>query len=172
MCFYFQPLRRALTKMGASAQLLQSLIPDSQDNSLSFSVLNYLKRLKNQAKVEFEKLCADVINKSSSNNTQKVIKVFLIILVPICIPVPILYCTREWTISNQLVVNSCLQLSEQFLISCWWYKCYYYYYYSNEKKKWKKQSTMIDGNKLASYNIAGEIYCKDTPLPYLLGIKQ
>lgn len=68
----FQPLRRALTKMGASAQLLQSLMPDSQDNSLSFSVLNYLKRLKNQAKVEFEKLCADVINKSSSNNTQKV----------------------------------------------------------------------------------------------------
>uniref|UniRef100_A0A2A4K5L9 VWFA domain-containing protein n=1 Tax=Heliothis virescens TaxID=7102 RepID=A0A2A4K5L9_HELVI len=70
--YYVVPLRRALTKMGASAQLLQSLIPDSQDNSLSFSVLNYLKRLKNQAKVEFEKLCADVINKSSSNNTQKV----------------------------------------------------------------------------------------------------
>lgn len=58
--------------MGAPAQLLQVLIPDTQDNSLSFSVLNYLKRLKNQAKVEFEKLCADVINKSSSNNTQKV----------------------------------------------------------------------------------------------------
>ncbi|KAF9816109.1 hypothetical protein SFRURICE_003660 [Spodoptera frugiperda] len=70
--YYIVPLRRALTKMGASAQLLQSLMPDSQDNSLSFSVLNYLKRLKNQAKVEFEKLCADVINKSSSNNTQKV----------------------------------------------------------------------------------------------------
>ncbi|CAH0592364.1 unnamed protein product [Chrysodeixis includens] len=69
--YYVAPLRRALTKMGASQQLLQSLIPDSQDNSLSFSVLNYLKRLKNQAKVEFEKLCADVINKSSSNNTQK-----------------------------------------------------------------------------------------------------
>ncbi|XP_075971454.1 integrator complex subunit 6 isoform X3 [Anticarsia gemmatalis] len=69
--YYVAPLRRALTKMGASAQLLQSLIPDSQDNSLSFSVLNYLKRLKNQAKVEFEKLCADVINKSSSNNNQK-----------------------------------------------------------------------------------------------------
>ncbi|KAH9631664.1 hypothetical protein HF086_000319 [Spodoptera exigua] len=70
--YYAVPLRRALTKMGASAQLLQSILPDSQDNSLSFSVLNYLKRLKNQAKVEFEKLCADVINKSSSNNTQKV----------------------------------------------------------------------------------------------------
>lgn len=70
--YYVAPLRRALTKMGASPQLLQSLIPDSQDNSLSFSVLNYLKRLKNQAKVEFEKLCTDVINKSSSNNNQKV----------------------------------------------------------------------------------------------------
>lgn len=58
--------------MGASAPLLQSLIPDTQDNSLSYSVLNYLKRLKNQAKIEFEKLCADVINKASSNNTQKV----------------------------------------------------------------------------------------------------
>ncbi|CAB3240509.1 unnamed protein product [Arctia plantaginis] len=69
--YYVAPLRRALTKMGASAQLLQSLVPDSQDNSLSFSVLNYLKRLKNQAKVEFEKLCADVINKSASNNNQK-----------------------------------------------------------------------------------------------------
>ncbi|RVE42208.1 hypothetical protein evm_013141 [Chilo suppressalis] len=70
--YYVAPLRRALTKMGASAPLLQSLIPDTQDNSLSFSVLNYLKRLKNQAKIEFEKLCADVINKASSNNTQKI----------------------------------------------------------------------------------------------------
>ncbi|KAL0851278.1 hypothetical protein ABMA28_007112 [Loxostege sticticalis] len=70
--YYVAPLRRALTKMGASAPLLQSLIPDTQDNSLSFSVLNYLKRLKNQAKIEFEKLCADVINKASSNNNQKI----------------------------------------------------------------------------------------------------
>ncbi|KAI8438346.1 hypothetical protein MSG28_010912 [Choristoneura fumiferana] len=58
--YNYPPLRRALTKMGASAPLVQSLIPDTQDNSLSFSVLNYLKRLKNQAKIEFEKLCADV----------------------------------------------------------------------------------------------------------------
>ncbi|XP_026493645.1 integrator complex subunit 6 [Vanessa tameamea] len=70
--YYVTPLRRALTKMGASTPLVQSLIPDTQDNSLSFSVLNYLKRLKNQAKIEFEKLCADVINKASSGNTQKV----------------------------------------------------------------------------------------------------
>ncbi|XP_049880396.1 integrator complex subunit 6 [Pectinophora gossypiella] len=70
--YYVQPLRRALAKMGASAPLVQSLIPDTQDNSLSFSVLNYLKRLKNQAKIEFDKLCADVINKASSANNQKV----------------------------------------------------------------------------------------------------
>ncbi|XP_026319530.1 integrator complex subunit 6 isoform X2 [Hyposmocoma kahamanoa] len=69
--YYVAPLRRALAKMGASAPLVQSLIPDTQDNSLSFSVLNYLKRLKNQAKIEFEKLCADVINKSNSANNQK-----------------------------------------------------------------------------------------------------
>lgn len=77
-----QPLRRALTKMGASAPLLQSLIPDTQDNSLSYSVLNYLKRLKNQAKIEFEKLCADVINKASSNNSQKVNILIIIIAEP------------------------------------------------------------------------------------------
>ncbi|XP_059061896.1 integrator complex subunit 6 [Achroia grisella] len=70
--YYVAPLRRALTKMGASTPLLQSLIPDMQDNSLSFSVLNYLKRLKNQAKIEFDKLCADVINKASSSNNQKI----------------------------------------------------------------------------------------------------
>ncbi|XP_022117379.2 integrator complex subunit 6 isoform X1 [Pieris rapae] len=70
--YYVTPLRRALTKMGASAPLVQSLIPETQDICLSFSVLNYLKRLKNQAKIEFEKLCADVINKASSNNSQKV----------------------------------------------------------------------------------------------------
>ncbi|KAG7310901.1 hypothetical protein JYU34_003733 [Plutella xylostella] len=70
--YYVAPLRRALAKMGASAPLVQSLIPDTQDNSLSFSVLNYLKKLKNLAKIEFDKLCADVINKASSNNTQKV----------------------------------------------------------------------------------------------------
>lgn len=78
--FILQPLRRALTKMGAPAPLLQGLLPETQDNSLSFSVLNYLKRLKNQAKVEFEKLCADVINKASSNNNQKVFIIFLNIL--------------------------------------------------------------------------------------------
>ena len=59
----FQPLRRALTRMGAPGSLAQSLIPDTLDNSLSYSVLNYLKRLKNQAKIEFDRLCNEVGSK-------------------------------------------------------------------------------------------------------------
>lgn len=53
--------------MGAPCQLVQSLVPDSQDTSLSYSVLTYLKRMKNQAKIEFDKLCNEVINKVGSN---------------------------------------------------------------------------------------------------------
>jgi integrator complex subunit 6 len=49
--------------MGAQGSLSQSLIPDTFDNSLSYSVLNYLKRLKNQAKVEFDRLCSEVGSK-------------------------------------------------------------------------------------------------------------
>lgn len=58
--------------MGASAPLAQTLIPDNMDNSLSYSVLNYLKRLKNQAKIEFDRLCNEVISKqvASSNLTK------------------------------------------------------------------------------------------------------
>jgi integrator complex subunit 6 len=43
--------------MGAQGSIPQTLIPDSLDNSLSYSVVNYLKRLKNQAKIEYER-CA------------------------------------------------------------------------------------------------------------------
>lgn len=49
--------------MGAQGSLSQSLIPDTLDNSLSYSVLNYLKRLKNQAKMEFDRLCNEVGSK-------------------------------------------------------------------------------------------------------------
>jgi hypothetical protein len=41
--------------MGAS-NLAASLIPEAMDNSLSYSVLNYLKRLKNQAKQEYDRI--------------------------------------------------------------------------------------------------------------------
>ena len=41
--------------MGAG-NLATSLIPEAMDNSLSYSVLNYLKRLKNQAKIEYDRI--------------------------------------------------------------------------------------------------------------------
>lgn len=62
-----QSLRRALTRMGAPTPLAQTLIPDNMDNFLSYSVLNYLKRLKNQAKIEFDRLCNEVISKQVAN---------------------------------------------------------------------------------------------------------
>ncbi|XP_011135273.1 integrator complex subunit 6-A isoform X2 [Harpegnathos saltator] len=65
-------LRRALTRMGTPTALAQTLIPDSMDNTLSYSVLNYLKRMKNQAKIEFDRLCNEVISKqvTASNLTK------------------------------------------------------------------------------------------------------
>ena len=45
--YYATPLRRALTRMGAG-NLASSLVPETLDNCLSYTVLNYLKRLKNQ----------------------------------------------------------------------------------------------------------------------------
>jgi len=53
--YYAGPLRRALTRMGVG-NLAASLIPESMDNTLSYSVLNYLKRLKNQAKQEYDRI--------------------------------------------------------------------------------------------------------------------
>lgn len=64
--YYAASLRRALARMGAPTALAQTLIPDNMDNSLSYSVLNYLKRLKNQAKIEFDRLCNEVISKQGA----------------------------------------------------------------------------------------------------------
>lgn len=55
--------------MGAPAALAQTLIPDNMDNTLSYSVLNYLKRLKNTAKMEFDRLCNEVISKQQANKS-------------------------------------------------------------------------------------------------------
>jgi integrator complex subunit 6 len=41
--------------MGAG-NLANALIPETMDNCLSYSVLNYLKRLKNQAKIDYDKM--------------------------------------------------------------------------------------------------------------------
>ncbi|KAK8781703.1 hypothetical protein V5799_016958 [Amblyomma americanum] len=43
--YYAGPLKRALQRMGAP-----NLVPDSMENCLSYTVLNYLKRLKNQVR--------------------------------------------------------------------------------------------------------------------------
>ena len=53
--YYVTPLRRALARMG-----IHNLVPDQLDSCLSYSVISYLKRLKNQAKMEYEKLVASV----------------------------------------------------------------------------------------------------------------
>ena len=40
-------------------------VPDNMDNCLSYSVVSYLKKLKNQAKLEYDKMVALVGIKSS-----------------------------------------------------------------------------------------------------------
>lgn len=66
--YYAGPLRRAIARMcNNPSNLPQNLVPDNLDNSLSYSVLNYLKRLKNQAKLEYDKLCTEVSNKQNAN---------------------------------------------------------------------------------------------------------
>ncbi|KAA0193037.1 hypothetical protein HAZT_HAZT004906 [Hyalella azteca] len=52
--YYANPLRRALARMGA-----HNLVPDNLDNCLSFQVSNHLKKLKNQGKVEYDRICAE-----------------------------------------------------------------------------------------------------------------
>ena len=42
--FFTQPLKRALSRMG-----IQNLVPDNTENVLSYSVITYLKKLKNMA---------------------------------------------------------------------------------------------------------------------------
>lgn len=64
--YYAGPLRRALTKMGTPLALVQSLIPENSENYLSYSVSSYLKRLKNQAKVEYDKLCNEIIQRQAN----------------------------------------------------------------------------------------------------------
>lgn len=73
-CYYIAPLKRALTRMGAPPTLAQSLIPDAE-NTLSYSVSQYLKKLKIQAKNEFERLCDEVGNKQNSKNVNEGIRV-------------------------------------------------------------------------------------------------
>ncbi|XP_018571755.1 integrator complex subunit 6 isoform X2 [Anoplophora glabripennis] len=70
--YYAVPLRRALTKMGTPVALAQTLIPENSENGLSYSVSNYLKRLKNQAKVEYDKMCSEIIQRQTNMNGLKI----------------------------------------------------------------------------------------------------
>ncbi|KAJ8922774.1 hypothetical protein NQ315_007809 [Exocentrus adspersus] len=65
--YYAAPLKRALTKMGTPVALAQALIPENSENGLSYSVSNYLKRLKNQAKLEYDKMCSEIIQRQTSS---------------------------------------------------------------------------------------------------------
>ncbi|XP_066252251.1 integrator complex subunit 6-B [Euwallacea similis] len=69
--YYAGPLRRALTRMGTPVALAQTLIPENTENCLSYSVQNYLKRVKNQAKLEHDKLCAEIIQRQATTNSLK-----------------------------------------------------------------------------------------------------
>lgn len=69
--YYAGPLRRALTRMGTPVALAQTLIPENSENGLSYSISNYLKRLKNQAKVEYDKMCNEIIQRQANMNGLK-----------------------------------------------------------------------------------------------------
>ena len=62
--YYAGPLKRALQRLGAPA----TLVPDVMENPLSFPINNHLKRLKNQAKAEFDKVVTSVGGTAFGNN--------------------------------------------------------------------------------------------------------
>ncbi|EDO29882.1 predicted protein, partial [Nematostella vectensis] len=62
------PLRNAFKRMG----LPISLIPDHIDGSLSFTILNYLKKIKQQGKIEAERMVVLVTQNLSLENVGRV----------------------------------------------------------------------------------------------------
>lgn len=56
LSFALQPLRKALEKMGVPKTTVQVLIPETMDNAYHYNILNSLKKLKIQGKIEFDKL--------------------------------------------------------------------------------------------------------------------
>ncbi|KAH3804920.1 hypothetical protein DPMN_133213 [Dreissena polymorpha] len=65
--YYAQPLKRALVRMG-----IHGLVPDNIENCLSYSVITYLKKLKNLGKMEMDRLVASVGSKGPSHEGIKV----------------------------------------------------------------------------------------------------
>ncbi|XP_044747783.1 integrator complex subunit 6-B [Coccinella septempunctata] len=68
--YYAAPLRKALTRMGTPMPLAQTLIPENSE-ALSYTVSNYLKRIKNSAKSEYDKMCNDIIQRQNNVNNHK-----------------------------------------------------------------------------------------------------
>ncbi|XP_060793212.1 integrator complex subunit 6 isoform X1 [Neoarius graeffei] len=60
--YYITPLRKALRMMGAP-----NLLAESMEYGLSYSVVSYLKKLSQQAKVEADRACASVGKKAGSD---------------------------------------------------------------------------------------------------------
>ncbi|XKL62741.1 hypothetical protein PGB90_002574 [Kerria lacca] len=67
--YYCQPLRKALEKMGVPKATVQVLIPETMDNAYNYNIVNYLKKLKMQGKVEFDKLCNEINSKQVLGKT-------------------------------------------------------------------------------------------------------
>ncbi|GFS17945.1 DEAD/H (Asp-Glu-Ala-Asp/His) box polypeptide 26 (DDX26), mRNA protein [Elysia marginata] len=65
--YYAPNLRRALARMGAP-----NLVSDNMDNCLSYSVITYLKKLKNQARMEMDRLNASIGQKMPQHENIRV----------------------------------------------------------------------------------------------------
>jgi hypothetical protein len=70
--YYAGPLKRALLRMGAGN--IAQLIPE--ENYLSYSVLTYLKKLKNQAKTEYDRTCNEVALRVKAAEPKRVVTSF------------------------------------------------------------------------------------------------
>ncbi|XP_022093387.1 integrator complex subunit 6-like isoform X2 [Acanthaster planci] len=62
--YYAGPLKIALRRMGAP-----NVIPDGMENCLSYTVVTYLKRLKQQSKVEADRMAATIAKKQKLSDT-------------------------------------------------------------------------------------------------------
>lgn len=67
---YYGPfLRRALMTASVPYQLLTYILPENLDNYLSSTVANYLKQMKNTAKIDQENLCMRVLKQLKTPKT-------------------------------------------------------------------------------------------------------
>ena len=64
LCSIVQPLRSAFRRMG----IPPTFVPDHLDGSLSYTVQNYLKKVKQQGKIEAERL-VNLVGKSSTRDS-------------------------------------------------------------------------------------------------------